>query len=194
VTEITRTHAEWAVVDRLHSMLKEAPHAEYNVTQSYGFCVAILAWVLQRIRTPEGHAMSPEDRAAISVKHALAQQKVAGPPWGLKAGDTVTKGHGDFEDFTAFEFLKWLRDASCHGDARQISPVNKGGSLIGFEFQSRSWGDDRKRSLILTQHDLRRIGCGLAEMYCEALQSAAPSAPSHFVQDARSMRESRKAA
>ena len=195
MTEITKTHAEWAVVDRLRSMMNESPHTEYNVTQSYGLCVAILAWVMQRIRIHENHVQSPEDQAAVSMKRSLDQQKVEALPWGLKtSGATVQNpAHGDFKDFTAFDFLKWLRDASCHGDARQISPINDAGSLTGFAFRATARGD-HERSLMLTERDLRRIGSGLAAMYCEALQSVASTAPSQFAEDARSMREKRKAA
>lgn len=195
MTEITKAHAEWAVVDRLRAMLNETPHAEYNVTQSYGLCVAILAWVMQRVRTPESQSNSPEDRAAISVKSALDGQSVEALPWGLKTGapEGQVPVSGDFRGFTAFNFLKWLRDASCHGDARQVLPVNSGGSLRGFEFRATA-KNDQERSLILTERDLRRIGMGLATMYCQALQSAACPSPNHFVEDARSMREKRIAA
>ncbi len=195
MTEITKAHAEWAVVDRLQKMLNETPHAEYNVTQSYGLCVAILAWVMQRVRTPESQANSPEDCAAISVKSDLEQQIVEALPWGLKTRmpEGQISRSGDFMGFTAFKFLTWLRDASCHGDARQVLPVNSGGSLRGFEFRASARGD-HERKLVLTERDLRRIGVGLATMYCQALQLAASASPSHFVEDARSIREKRKAA
>jgi hypothetical protein len=68
MTEFTKTHAEWAVVDRLRSLLNEPAHAEYNVTQAYGLCVAILAWVMQRVRTPDSLVSSAEDRAASSAR------------------------------------------------------------------------------------------------------------------------------
>lgn len=190
MTEITKSHTEWAVVDRLRALLTEKPHADYSVTQSYGLCVAILAWVMQRIRMPEKQANSPEDQAAIAVCRSLDQQKVEASPWSLKthgAQDTISE-HGDFKDFTAFNFLKWLRDAICHGDARQISPVNTGNSLTGFTVCATAKGD-RERSLVLTERDLRRIGEGLASMYCDALQSAASSSLGHFAEDARSIRE-----
>ena len=195
MTEITRAHAEWAVVDRLRAMLNEPPHAEYSVTQSYGLCVAILAWVMQRARTPENQDNSPEDLAAISVKSTLDGQSVEALPWGLKTGglEGQVSTSCDFRGFTAFDFLKWLRDASCHGDARQVFPVNSGGSLRGFEFRA-SARNDRERTLILTERDLRRIGLALAAMYCQALQSAASPSSNHFVEDAQSMREKRIAA
>ena len=195
MTEITRTHAEWAVVDRLRSMLHEPAHPEYNVTQAYGLCVAILAWVMQRVRTPDSQARSLEDHAAIKVRKSLERQPVEALPWGLKTLGPAGQGveHKAFKDFSAFDFLKWLRDATCHGDARQISPSNMGGSLVGFEIRAKA-RDDQERSLILTERDLRRIGNALATLYCDALQSVASNSPDHFANDARSMREERKAA
>ena len=191
MTEITRDHAEWAVVDRLRAMLNETPHAEYNVTQSYGLCVAILAWVMQRVRTPENAANSQEDCAAISVKAALDGQSVEALPWGLQTGGPAGRVPvcSDFRGFTAFNFLKWLRDASCHGDARKVFPENKNGELIGFKFQMKSDSDQKIRSLVLRETDLRRIGSALADMYCKAL-----SGSESFYEDARSMREQRIAA
>lgn len=195
MTEIAKIHVEWAVVDRLRSMLNEAPHASYNVTQSYGLCVAILAWVMQRVRTPESQANSPEDYAAISVKSDLETQSVEALPWGIKTIGQAGKApkNVDFSGFTAFKFLTWLRDASCHGDARQIFPVNKGGSLIGFEFRAKARGD-RERSLFLNEQDLRRIGKGLANLFCSALQVAASEGPDAFANDARSILENRRTA
>lgn len=183
MTEITKAHAEWAVVDRLRAMLNEPPHAEYNVTQAYGFCVAILAWVMQRVRTPGNPANSQQDLAAISVKAALEGQSMGELPWRLKASGPGSAS-GDFMGFTAFSFLKWLRDASCHGDARKVFPENKDGELIGFKFQMKSDGDQKVRSLVLMEHDLRRIGSALADMYCKALGES-----ESFAVDAKSMQE-----
>jgi len=188
MTEITKTHAEWAVVDRLRAMLNETPHAEYNVTQSYGLCVAILAWVMQRVRTPASSSNSPEDRAAISVKADLDGQNVEALPWGLNT-DGPELVSSDFKGFTAFNFLKWLRDASCHGDARKVFPKNKDGELIGFKFHMKSDSDQKVRSLVLMEADLRRIGSALADMYCKALGGS-----ESFAVDAQSMREKETAA
>ena len=190
MTEITRNHAEWAVVDRLRAMLNEKPHAKYNVPQSYGLCVAILAWVMQRVRTRESETNSPEDRAAISMKTALDGQSVEALPWGLTTGgsEETLPTNGDFKGFTAFDFLKWLRDASCHGDARQVIPMNSGGTLRGFEFRAAA-KNDRERTLVLNERDLRRIGSALADMYCKALGGS-----DSFVGEAQSMREKKIAA
>lgn len=183
MTAITSDHVEWAVVDRLRAMLSETPHADYNVTQSYGLCVAILAWVMQRVRTPEIQTESLQDRAAISVKEKLDAQKVEVAPWELKTSQPI---HCEFKDFSAFDFLKWLRDASCHGDARKVFPENKNGELVGFRFRMKSDSDQKVRSLVLMEVDLRRIGSALADIYCAALKGS-----ESFVEDAQSIHERR---
>jgi hypothetical protein len=162
-------------------MLAETPHADYSVTQSYGLCLAILAWVMQRIRTPEEHAQSPEARAAIEVKAELEAHSVETVPWNLLANDSRCS---DFMSFSAFKFLKWLRVATCHGDARVVIPVNKEGKLIGFKFQMKIHGDNKHRTLILMETDLRRIGVGLAGIYCESLKGQGS-----FIDDAKSITE-----
>ena len=194
MSAIEPVHSEWAVVDRLRKMISEPPHEQYNVTQSYGLCVAILAWVLQRIRTPEGQVSSQEDRAAVSVKSNLESQSIEALPWGVitTAPEGKIAPAADFKDCNTFEFLKWLRDASCHGDARQIFPVNQGNTLVGFLFKATAMGD-QERSVTLKEVDLRRIGTALADMYCKALQAASPS-PAAFNYDASLVTERRQAA
>lgn len=194
MTAINTEHCEWAVVERLRAMLAEPPHEHYNVTQSYGLCVAILAWVMQRIRTPEHPESSQEDGAAASVKKSLKDQSVVDLPWGLKttAREGTEAPAKDFNEYSAFNFLKWLRDACCHGDARQVFPVNHGNTLVGFQFKATA-RNDRERSLTLKEAELRRIGIALADMYCKALQ-AASSSPNAFLCDANLVIERRLAA
>lgn len=195
MTQITQSHAEWAVVDRFRTMLNESPDAKYNVTKSFGLCVAILAWVMQRVRTPESYANSPEDRAAISVRLALEKQSVVEMPWALKniEPDQGRENNTDFIDFSAFAFLKWLRDATCHGDARQIFPINKNGCLIGFEFRTAA-KNDIERTLFLDERGLRRVGSLLADLFCRAIQEAVLEVPETFANDARSLVEKRNIA
>lgn len=194
MTAITDAHTEWALIERLGAMLAEPPHEEYNVTQSYALCMAILAWVMQRIRTPENQAQSPEARAAVAVKHKLEQQRAEDLLWGVRAQRVagVSSRAEDFADFSACKFLIWLRDATCHGDARQVFPVNKGHELIGFEFRVKG-RDDVVRTISLHERDLRRIGQTLARTYCDALQ-AVSTHPSDFASEARALREKRRAA
>ena len=195
MTAITNAHAEWAVVDRLRAMLVEPPHQAYNVTQSYALCVAILAWVMQRIRTPGNQVDTPDARAAVSVKARLEGQAAEAMPWIARQPnfrpDTVVRG--SLADQTAFDFLKSLRDAMCHGDARSVFPINRNGELVGFEFRVMS-REGVEWSAILKERDLRRIGTALASMYCEALQAAVAPGVDAFVDEASSMREARRAA
>lgn len=195
MTAITNAHAEWAVVDRLRAMLVESPHQAYNVTQSYALCVAILAWVMQRIRTPGNQVDTPDARAAVSVKARLEGLPAEAMPWiALQPNirsDTVDRG--SLADQTAFDFLKSLRDAMCHGDARSVFPINRNGELVGFEFRVMS-REGVEWSSILKERDLRRIGTALAAMYCEALQAAVAPGVHAFVDEASSMREKRRAA
>lgn len=168
MTAITQAHAEWAVVDRLRAMLNEPPHEKYNVTQSYGLFVAILTWVMQRVRTPENSTNSTEDSAAISMKARLKAEKVEELPWGLKTDGCDSLSH-HFAGFSAFDFLERLRNACCHGDARTVFPVNRNEKLIGFQLQMRSYKDNTLRPVLLMEEDLRRIGSALANLYCKRL-------------------------
>ncbi|GHT89956.1 hypothetical protein AGMMS49545_01810 [Betaproteobacteria bacterium] len=192
MTAITNAHHEWAVVDRLRAMLEEQPHKKYNVTQAYGLCVAILAWVMQRIRTTEEQAQSPEDRTAVSLMKKLKKQKIESSPWCLQKD--VNKGQEssdfDFKGYSAFCFLKWLRNASCHGDARNVFPINNREELVGFEFRSTARGDDRERAVFLCEADLRKIGIVLASQYCEALQNVSVF-PNNFANEAQTINEKR---
>ena len=104
-----------------------------------------------------------------------------------------TAGRGSVADQTAFDFLKSLRDAMCHGDARSVFPTNRNGELVGFEFRVMS-REGVEWSAILKERDLRRIGTAVASMYCEALQAAVDPGVHAFVDEASSMREKRRAA
>lgn len=194
MTEITKAHAEWAVVDRLRCMLSEPPHPAYNVTQSYALCMAILAWVMQRIRTPETASKSPEDQAALAVKAELKLQRIDDLPWALQTEIAGGKEPAakDFHGWSAFDFLKWFRDASCHGDARQVVPVNSGSRLMGFTFRATA-RNDTERFVFLGEADLRRLGQALARIYCHSLR-AASSSPALFDAEVRSLRERQAAA
>jgi len=181
MTIIDPIYAEWAVVDRLRAMLKEPPHDQYNVTQAYGLCVPILAWVMQRIRKHDMKPNLPEDKAAITVREKLKSVRVESQPWLLRP-----KG---FTECYAFDFLKWLRDACCHGDARTVFPENKRGELVGFTFRMKAH-DGIERSILLRESDLRRIGSSLALLYCNALKEAS-GCHNSFLEEAQALHEKR---
>lgn len=182
MTEITKAHAEWAVVDRLRIMLGETPHEKYNVTQSYGLCVAILAWVMQRIRTPKNQAQSPQAKAARALASELNSINFISSNFAVNSSSL----EGFSESLTAFEFFVWLRDASCHGDARNIVAINDLDNLVGFQFNARCNGE--RCSAKLWEADLRKIGVELATWYCTALQNVNQN-PTQFVIDAQTIPE-----
>jgi hypothetical protein len=191
---IDTVHAEWAVVERLRTMLIEQPHRKFNVTQSYGLCCSILAWVMQRIRSPEGDTKTAFGKAAIALKSKLEDQSIEGPPWGIKTSSVDTRETAiDFVGWNAFDFLVWLRNGICHGDARQITPVNEGNTLVGFRITAnKSKNDKHSCTLVLYEDDLRRIGSSLASFYCQDLEGA--SGGGMFSNDAKALKESRKIA
>jgi len=183
---IDTDHAEWAVVDRLCRMLTEPSHRTFNVTQSYSLCLSILAWVMQRVRTPNGNANTVEAVAAVGLVKALKNQKIEDFPWALETrSEDGNAAAGDFRNYCAFEFLVWLRNAMCHGDARKILPVNQNNVLIGFEMRMT------EKKVFLREADLRRIGQALANLYCNAIKNSRDD--EHFEKDASTLREKTKA-
>jgi hypothetical protein len=181
---IADEHVEWAVVNRLKAMLDVPPRTKFNVTQSFALFSAILLWTKQRAWVPDHALFQPADRAARAVRNALEASTIFDAPWLLsrnqpqlagihQEGDLrrePTRVNADFEEMTAAEFLKWLRDALAHGDGRTIRPIHKlkrcGNSLLaGFQIRATARGD-RERLLTLYHAD---IGTVLADHFCRAL-------------------------
>jgi hypothetical protein len=149
MTEITKDHVEWAVVDRLRQMLEEPPHRKFNVTQTYSLFIAILCWVMQRIRTPDDGNMTHEDRIARKLYGDLLAAAVEDDPWWVhvkpgkrsaKIGRKKSKCRRR-QILTLIEppgFWSILRDATAHGDTRNVVPFNvrvRGEwLLVGFTF------------------------------------------------------------
>lgn len=155
------------IVDRWKHILLDASQSEYFVSESYAALTAILAWVLQRIRTNQDD-QSPATHAAIEVKQMLEQQSAIDFYRTAKAAipKSVEK---DFGSFNALGFLKWLRDGLCHGDASTVTPVNKGQALKGFRIRRLAQGDNQIRTLRLTPSMMQDTGAALATLYCNAL-------------------------
>jgi hypothetical protein len=83
MTEITKDHVEWAVVDRLRRMLvEEPPHPKFNVTQTYALFTTILCWMMERIRIRPHEIATPDDRIAQKLFGTLktADQSLCGMP------------------------------------------------------------------------------------------------------------------
>lgn len=188
MSEIQEEQVEWAVIHRMAEMLKEPPHKEFNVTQSYTLCLSILAWVLQRIRTREDKDKSPKGKAAINLKKGLEKCPFDKSPWG--ASDHLSKREQlarqkAFSNKNVFQFFKWMRDSTCHGDARNVTPCNQDHELIGFYFKH----EKSKSLLLFKEEELRQIGVSLADQYCEALQKASRLSLESFVDGAGKISE-----
>lgn len=166
IMQISEKHIEWAVVDRLQQMLEAAELSEFRVTQSFGLFTAIPCWTMQRIQT-DGNG--PADRSARTVLELLKKQKIKKLPWSYV--DRTDPGVGEL---TADRFFVALRDACAHGDGRSVRPNNRQHGakrvLVGFTFECRVAGRGRVTAITLAQGDFRRLGVGLAEMFCDALQ------------------------
>ena len=183
---ITGDQVEWAVVDRMRQMLEEAERTEFTVTQSYALFCTTLCWVMQRVRVRDDEARSRADRLARQVRETLERMPVADDPWFLPVGAAAQVGRlhygavavpvpKGFEQHTAFRLLKNLRDATAHGDARNVKPFNVGELLVGFTFHCAEFDDGLRQpptwrgQITLLRDDMQRIGISLSRIYCGAL-------------------------
>lgn len=191
MTAITDDHVEWAVVGRLRLMLEEPPHRTFNVTQTYALFNTILCWVMQRIRINPNDAKTRNDRLAADILKKLSNQRILEEPWSIQMAASGRIAHIgshsihvpaplNFTDHTVERFLINLRDATAHGDARNIEPFhveNRDSRLLaGFTF--RCIEIDRRQGrriawqgqITLLEDDMRRVGLHLAKTYCDALR------------------------
>jgi hypothetical protein len=206
MTEITKDHLEWTFVGRLRLMLEEPPHRAFNVTQAYALFTAILCWVMQHIRINPNEAKTQNDRLAADILKKLSNQRITEWPWSILAeseriahiGSRSVRVPGPigFTHHTAARFLINLRDATAHVDARNVEPFNEDsndGLLSGFTFfcSQKARGETVWQGTItLLDEDMRRIGCNLAKIYCDALRhSEAHRQDSNFGRDAISIQE-----
>jgi hypothetical protein len=188
-------HVEWAVVNRLKRMLDAPPRTRFNVTQSFALFNAILLWSKNRAWVAgkkEGRPawFDAADHAAHDAREALRAASIFDAPWSLSKfaprleRDDVSSPFDrptervniDFEEMSAEQFIKWLRDALAHGDGRSIRPVHKQSRdgrktfLAGFQITfEEERGSKRKLCLFLYHADMTRIGSILAHAFCSAL-------------------------
>jgi hypothetical protein len=206
MSEITKDHVEWAVVDRLRLMLEETPHEQFNVTQTYALFSSILCWVVQRIRIPTHEIVSRNDRIAHQLSKTLSQVPVRDDPWRIHVVSTpriepigsrriLIPAPENFETtHTAFRFLKNLRDATAHGDARNVLPFSEEHFLFGFTFSCAEFNKDREKTwdgkITLIENDMRQLGIELARTYCNAIRPKEPRhRHGHFGKVAASIQE-----
>jgi hypothetical protein len=81
MTEITKDHVEWAVVDRMRRMLEEPPSGDFGVTETYALFTTTLCWVLQHLRIKEDEAHGPADEATRHLWANLQEERAFDPPW-----------------------------------------------------------------------------------------------------------------
>jgi hypothetical protein len=192
---IADEHVEWAVVNRLKSMLDDSPKTKFNVTQSFALFSTVLLWAKNRTWVGgdgenRPHWFAEADHAARDARERLRYTRISDPPWLLsrappnnilvdRAGDRPLGNqqiNTDFAEMTAEDFFKWLRDALAHGDGRSIKPIHKFSVrrqktlLAGFQivFSERK-NSDRNLALTLYHADMRRIGANLADLFCQSL-------------------------
>ena len=156
---------------------------------------------MQRIRT---NGAGRIDRRAQSVLGTLENELISDQPWGIwtigandqQIAQDIPR-HGpflEFDEFTAARFLTALRNATAHGDARNIRPVNRGNILVGHEFHCSEKNERRvvtwHGKIVLERRDMRRIGIALADRYCEALADLRDGeVGQYFEAEAQSIRE-----
>jgi hypothetical protein len=143
-----------------------------NVTQTYALFTSILYWTLQRIRTKDETEV---DKLATSVLRKLKSQRVEDEPWSIRTRSSSNVRALDVDPFTKFagrsadQFLIDLRNAVAHGDARTVKPFHRripgsAEELAGFTYECTTG------TIILMESDMRRIGIGLADVFCKALR------------------------
>jgi hypothetical protein len=188
-------HVEWAIVNRLKTMLDDPPITPFNVTQTFALFSTILLWSKNRAwvagrRPTLGPDANENDSRAHEARRALGRGLITDDPWRLSTRVPQLIAHGgdqdrvygdsrinsDFDRMNAEAFFEWLRNAVAHGDARTIKPIHKtsvrtGNPLLAgfrFKFEER-YGSPHKLELFLYQTDMRRLGSQLADIFCKNL-------------------------
>jgi hypothetical protein len=192
---ISDAQVEWAIVNRLKAMLDDPPQTTFNVTQTFALFSSVLLWTKNRAwvagnNGQRGQWQDQADHLAHDVREAMRGKLISDNPWRLSLAvpqiALVDRGeereirerriNADFEEMTAENFFKWLRDALAHGDGRTIKPIHKlstqtGNALLaGFrvEFNAER-GAAQTLKLDLFHDDMRRIGSVLADLFCQSL-------------------------
>ncbi|BDW83714.1 hypothetical protein MACH24_31520 [Erythrobacter sp. Dej080120_24] len=204
MTEITRDHLDWTIVGRMRVMLLN-PKDSFEISETYALFTAILCWVMQHTRIKPKYAVRSADKAALALFGKLAKKNVLHEDWRFPAEgvERIVFRSGcrialpksvNFENQNVADALIGLRNATAHGDMRNIEPINVGGSLVGFTFScARFYEEGGKRrkwkgQITLLEDDMQRIGGELARRYCNAIREA-HSRDSNFGSAAKSIVE-----
>jgi hypothetical protein len=161
--------------------------------------------VTQRIRIRPDDIESVDDQVAHGLCETFSNTSIADDPWRVNVKPlrriemvgpyrVTVPAPSNFETHTVARFLINLRDATAHGDARNVRPFNHEHRLIGFSFACAELNRQREKTwegkITLIERDMRRIGGHLAMKYCDALRrSDAHGTDSHFESDAASIKE-----
>jgi hypothetical protein len=198
---IANEHVEWAVVNRMKTMLDAPPQTNFNVTQAFALFTSIVLWTKNRMWVA-GNAIQPKewqlpaDGLAHGARENLRGALIVDDPWKLSTRTpalidvdaywTEQAINSDFTEMTAESFFKWVRDALAHGDGRTISPLHKPSKdhsknwLAGFEidFEDKK-GSEHRLHLTLYLADMLRLGSILADQFCAFLSGG----PNYFRDD-----------
>lgn len=205
--EISDTHVEWAVVNRLKDMLGNPPRTDFAVTQTFALFTTVLLWTKNRAwvggRFPGNRDLfAPTDRNAHDARLDWRAQLICAAPWSLSRtepapqlrnrfdGEPTPSGgeiNADFADINAEAFFEWLRNALAHGDGRSIHPLHaksRSGAralLVGFRIAPEPpRGAPLTRTLSLYHDDMVRIGTTLAGQFCLAMSGGDPYLAQEF--------------
>jgi hypothetical protein len=197
--EISDDQIEFAVVKRLKAMIDEPPQTRYNVTQRFAMFSTVVLWTKNRtwVAGNDGDLRklrNTADASAHAVRMEMGRKLITENPWCLplvaprialidsKAGP-ANQINADFQNVTAEEFFKWLRDALAHGDGRKIAqggigkihPIHKQRTGTGKRLLAGFRIVYANRTLSLFNDDMRRIGSELADLFCKELSGGDPN-------------------
>ena len=162
----------------------EAPRSrDFSVTETFALYSSVLCWVIQHVRIGKDVRATSGDARAAELAKELEQVSIIAEPWRIPLVPRVVtnvaipeaRGYGDHK---ALRFLKNLRDAAAHGDARNVEPFHSLGrganrKLLGFTFECAEirdrklvWGGE----ITLLESDMRRIASTLAELLLQRHQ------------------------
>jgi hypothetical protein len=164
---IAREIEEWAVVDRLRTLLETSTQGDLDVTHPFALFSAVCMWVRWRLGSYTSYAEWPEGlddlrKLATDVRWGLPGDSGGGTAQRIKLFSDGPKTPVTLPNCTAWEFVVWVRNAIAHGDHRSIRPVhNATRTLIGFHLEYGAWAK-------LEGRFMQSFGMNLATVFCTA--------------------------